>query len=110
MAMSIRERTAEAAVMRSLGFRSGHILRLFVGESVLLTALGALVGIGGAKLIYDALAVSQIGQFVFADMRLRAETLVFMAALTLVIAVVASGLPAYRAARANIAQALRFVG
>lgn len=110
MAMSIRERTSEAAVMRSLGFRSGHILRLFVGESVLLTALGALVGIGGAKLIYDALAVSQIGQFVFADMRLRAETLFFMAALTLAIAVVASCLPAYRAARANIAEALRYTG
>jgi ABC-type lipoprotein release transport system permease subunit len=43
-------------------------------------------------------------------MRLRAETLLFMAALTLVIAVVASGLPAYRAARANIAEALRYTG
>jgi putative ABC transport system permease protein len=110
MGMSIRERMAEAAVMRSLGFRSGHILGLFVGESVLLTALGALVGVGGAKLIYDALALSQIGQFVFADMRLRVGTLVFMGALTMAIAVVASGLPAYRAARANIAEALRYTG
>lgn len=110
MAMSIRERMSEAAVMRSLGFRSAQILRLFVGESVLLTALGALVGVGGAKLIYDALALSQIGQFVFADMRLRAGTLLFMSALTLAIAVISSCVPAYRAARANIAEALRYTG
>ena len=110
MAMSIRERTSEAAVMRTLGFPSGHILRLFVGESVLLAGLGALVGVGGAKLLYVALALSKIGQFVPADLRLRAETILFIGALTLVIAVVASGLPAYRAAHAKIADALRHTG
>lgn len=110
MAMSIRERTAEAAVMRTLGFRSGHILRLFVGESLLLTLAGALVGVGGAKFIYDALALSQIGRFVFADMRMRTETLIFCFALALFISFLAAGLPAYRAAKANIAEALRYTG
>jgi putative ABC transport system permease protein len=96
--------------MRALGFRSGHILSLFVGESSLLTLAGALVGVGGAKLIYDALALSQIGRFVFADMRMRMVTVVFCFALALFIGVVASGWPAYRAARINIAEALRFTG
>ena len=110
MAMSIRERISEAAVMRSLGFRSAHIMRLFVGESLLLTATGALVGVGGAKLLTDAVALSQIGQFIFADMRMRPETLAFCSVLPLLIALLAAGLPAYRAGRANIAEALRYTG
>jgi putative ABC transport system permease protein len=110
MAMSIRERVSEAAVMRSLGYRSGHILRLFVGESLVVTLAGALLGIGGAKLLYDALRLRQIGQFAFADMRLRPPTLGFCVALSLGISLLAAAWPAYRAARTNIAVALRHTG
>jgi len=110
MAMSIRERFAEAAVMRSLGYRPAHIVGLFMAESIALTMLGALVGIGGAKLLFDAIALSQLGQFVFADMRLRPETLVLCFSIALGISLLAVSLPAYRAAKGNIAMALRFVG
>lgn len=110
MAMSIRERISEAAVMRSLGFRCAHIMRLFVGESLALTLAGALLGVGSAKLISDAMALSQIARFIFVDMRMRPGTLVFCSALPLLIALLASGLPAYRAGRANIADALRYTG
>jgi putative ABC transport system permease protein len=110
MAMSIRERIAEAAVMRSLGFRAAHILGLFVGESLFLTMGGAVVGVGGAKILYDLLALRRIGQFIPADMRMRPETVLFCFALAIGMGLLASGLPAYRASRLNIAQALRFVG
>ena len=110
MGMSIRERTAEAAVLRSLGFRAGHILRLFLGESLLVTMAGALLGVGGATLLYDSLALSQIGQFVFADMRMRPDTLAFCMAVAVIVGLAAAGLPAYRAAKTNIAEALRYVG
>ena len=110
MAMSIRERFAEAAVMRSLGYRPAHIIGLFMAESIALTMLGALIGIGGAKLLFDAIALSQLGQFVFADMRLRPETLVLCFSIALGISLLAVSLPAYRAAKGNIATALRFVG
>ncbi len=110
MAMSIRERMSEAAVMRSLGFRSTQIMKLFVGESLALTLIGALLGVGGAKLFSDAVALSQIGQFIFADMRMRPATLAFCSLLPLLIALLAAGLPAYRAGRANIAEALRYTG
>ena len=96
--------------MRSLGFRASHILGLFVGESLLVTLAGALVGVGGAKLLADAVALSQVGQFIFADMRMRPETLAFCSGLALFIALLASGWPAYRAARVNIAEALRYTG
>jgi putative ABC transport system permease protein len=110
MAMSIRERFSEAAIMRTLGFRTHHILSLFMGESLALTLAGAIVGIGGAKLLFDSLRLTKVSAFVWADLRVRPDTLAFCVAIALLIAVLASGWPAYRASRANLAEALRFVG
>jgi putative ABC transport system permease protein len=110
MAMSIRERVSESAVMRSMGFRPGQVVFIFVSESVFLTLTGALIGVVVAKFLYDALALTHIGPFAVADMRMRAETLGLCAALAVLVASLAAGWPAYRAARANIAMALRYVG
>jgi len=110
MAMSVRERIPEAAVMRSLGFRPAQITGLFVNEALILTLTGWLVGCGGAKLLFDALTINQARQMIWADLRMQPETMAFILLLALVIALLASGWPAYRAARANIAEALRFVG
>ena len=44
MAMSIRERTREVAVLKTLGFTRNSILGLFVGEAVSLSLVGGLVG------------------------------------------------------------------
>jgi putative ABC transport system permease protein len=110
VAMSIRERISEAAVMRSMGFRAGQIIFLFVSESIFLTLAGALTGVAAAKLLYDSLALTHLGPFAVADLRLRPETLALCCGLALVIALLAAGWPAYRAARINIAEALRYTG
>jgi len=110
MAMSIRERVSEAAIMRALGFRASHILGLFVGESLMLTLAGAILGVGGAKLLFDSLRLTKVSAFVWADLRVRPDTLGFCLAVALLIALLASGWPAYRASRVNLAEALRFVG
>jgi putative ABC transport system permease protein len=52
MAMSIRERTGEVAVLKTLGFRRNLILLLLVGESLLIALFGGLVGAVGAKAAY----------------------------------------------------------
>jgi len=110
MAMSIRERFSEAAVMRALGFRPRHILGLFVGESLMLTLAGAALGVGGAKLLFDSLRLTKVSAFVWADLRVRPDTLGLCLGIALLIAVLASGWPAYRASRTNLAEALRFAG
>src|SRR4029450_8458026 len=45
MAMSIRERTREVAVLRTLGFTRERILSLYLGESVTLALIGGLLGV-----------------------------------------------------------------
>jgi putative ABC transport system permease protein len=109
MAMSIRERIGEAAILRAVGFRSAHIMGLFVGESALLTLAGALLGVGGARVIANGLALSQVTQFVFADFRMRNDTLLFCFSLAMLISLLASAIPAYRAAKIHLADALRNV-
>jgi putative ABC transport system permease protein len=58
MAMSVRERTREVGLLKSLGFQRGTIAALFVGESLLVATIGALIGIGGAMLIFRAIDLS----------------------------------------------------
>ena len=56
MAMSIRERTREVAVLKTLGFTRNSILGLFVSESVALSLAGGLLGFGfGWLMVYGAL-------------------------------------------------------
>lgn len=110
MAMSIRERVAEAAVMRVLGFRMRQIVILLVGESLALTLIGALIGVGGAKLLYDSLRLTKVNDMVWADLRMRPETLGFCFLVAVLVGLAASGWPAWRAAHVKLANALRYIG
>ena len=51
--MSVFERTREIGLLRALGWRRGQVLRLILGESLALSVLGGLVGIGlGVASVY----------------------------------------------------------
>jgi putative ABC transport system permease protein len=58
MALTIRERTREIGVLKTLGFPGGRILRLVLGESVLLALLGGIPGLLLAWLITSSLRQS----------------------------------------------------
>jgi putative ABC transport system permease protein len=58
MAMSIRERTGEVAVLKTLGFRQNAILFLLVGESVAIALLGGMLGALGAKTTYGFIHIT----------------------------------------------------
>ncbi len=51
MAQSVRERTSEMGVLKTLGFSNGTILALVLGESVLIAAIGGWLGLLVAWLI-----------------------------------------------------------
>ena len=50
MAQSVRERTNEVGVLKTLGFSGGQILALVLGESLLIAVLGGAAGLGAAWL------------------------------------------------------------
>ena len=55
MAMAARERVTEIAVLRTLGFGKPLILTLILAESLLLSATGAVVGLGLFRLAFPVL-------------------------------------------------------
>lgn len=110
MAMSIRERTAEVAVLKTLGYTRGLILGLLLAEALLIALLGGLLGCGGAKLLYSYMDMQQATGGFLVKLRVQPEALVLGMALAAAIGVVAAAVPALRASRLPIAQALRHVG
>ncbi len=103
MTISVTERTGEIGLLRALGARRGQILSLFLGEAILLSALGGVLGlslgIGIAQLLklgLPALPVNTPWMFVG-----LAET------VAVVIGLAAGVVPASRAARLDPVEALR---
>jgi putative ABC transport system permease protein len=52
MAMSMRERTTEIAVLKAIGFPNGQVLALMLGEAVLIAGIGGLLGVAAGRGIF----------------------------------------------------------
>jgi putative ABC transport system permease protein len=107
VAMAVRERTREMAVLRTLGYRQVEILQLVLGEAVTVSFLGGILGIG------IGYAITKVIESIAAFLGL--PTLQWQSALVVLGAAVAVGLvaalvPALVAARKNIVESLRFTG
>src|SRR6185436_3244267 len=64
MAMSVRERTTEVAVMRTLGFPAGTIFGLIVGEGLFVSMLGGVLGAIAARLLINGDLLQMSGGFI----------------------------------------------
>jgi len=106
MAMSARERTAEYATLKAIGFGPAFLAALIFGESLAICAVGGALGVV-ATLPAAAFFKQVAGIFpVFAVTR---ETAVQQLACALVVALAAAVVPAVRAARVRIVEGLRSI-
>ena len=111
MAMSIRERTREVAVLKTLGFRRETILGLFVGEAIAIALVGGIVGsLIAILLLKGASQAPQMGPL----FSVAAREWRFIAPVVWLVAGVAgllsSAIPAYGASRKGIVDGLRHIG
>jgi putative ABC transport system permease protein len=107
MMMSARERTREVAVLKTIGFTDATLFGLVMLEAGLIAVVGAVVGLGGAKLLYRATNFNAAGFLPGFDV--TTSTLLQGAGIALLL-MLASGLaPAIRSARLPVVQALRTV-
>lgn len=104
MAQAVRERTSELAVLKTIGFTSRNVLMMVLAESVLMLLIGGLVGQGLAAVIIPAVTAASDGMVQLPPMRWGSWVL--GAALMVGIGVVVGALPAIRAMRLNIVDAL----
>jgi putative ABC transport system permease protein len=107
MAMSVRERTTEIAVMRTLGFPSATIFLLIAGEGLLMATVGGIVGIGLARLIVNP-DFLQAGGFI-PEIRVNNLNVLVGLGLSVLIGILAGLIPATLASRLRIVDALRRV-
>lgn len=109
MAMTIRERTREVAVLKTLGFSRGTILSLYVGEAVTISLIGGLLGATGATLLLIAVAKMPNGTF-FGGFKVNAATYVVALAVAALVGFVSAVFPSYQASQRNIVDGLRHIG
>jgi ABC-type antimicrobial peptide transport system permease subunit len=110
MYASVASRTAEIGTLRALGFSRGAILIAFLVESLLLGLLGGAIGLAGAAFM-QALSISTTNFQTFAEVAFRFVLTpgIVVAGLlfALMMGFVGGFLPAARAARLKIVDALR---
>jgi putative ABC transport system permease protein len=113
MAMTARERVTEIAVLRTLGFQKATILGLMLGESLLLSVFGGLLGVGLFVGLFPgfrtALLYSPMGGFAGA-MRIFPEVVAAAFFISVFVGLAAGLVPAVRSAQRTIPDGLRQVG
>jgi putative ABC transport system permease protein len=107
MMMSARERIREVAVLKTIGFSDRTLFGLIMLEAALITLTGALVGLGGAKLLYKSTNFNAGGFLPGFDVTLA--TLLLGAGVALLLMLASGLVPALQAARLPVVQALRRV-
>ena len=104
MAIAVRERTRELAVLKAVGFSDPFVLVLVIVETIVVAAVGGGVGLGLAKL-FTLRGDPTGGLLPF--FYLPASAVVSGLALALIVGLLAGILPAFSASRLRIVDALR---
>ena len=108
MTMTARERLAEYATLKALGFSPGFVVRLLFGESLLIAAIGGLAGV----LLTLPLAAgfrSAVGTL-FPVFQVSTLTMALQLAAALGVGAVAAAWPAWKMSRIDIVAGLRQIG
>jgi putative ABC transport system permease protein len=107
MAMTARERTAEYATLKALGFSPLFVSALIFGESLMLALLGGALGVAFSFPV--AAAFGRKMGTMFPVFNISAETVALQVLCALVVGFLAAIVPARRAATVRIVEGLRAV-
>ncbi|MEO6391688.1 MAG: FtsX-like permease family protein [Pyrinomonadaceae bacterium] len=106
MSMNVRERTREVGTLKALGFRRGTIAGLLVSEALVVTVIGAAIGIGGAYLLFRSRDFSASMPF-FQSFLPTWQILVTVFVVAVLVGTASVIYSAYRVSGMTIAEALR---
>lgn len=111
MALAMRERTTEIAVLKAIGFSKGKVLFLVLFESLIIAGIGGLIGAVGSKLLFDVVditslpGVSMVLPIFFIPWSLALTGL----GIALAIGLFSGVIPAWNASRMSVVNGLRKV-
>ena len=106
--MSVYERTREIGVLRAVGWRRSRVLRLILGESILLALVGGLVGtLLGVALVFSIRNVPLYG---YTRGQFTSGLFLQAFAIAVVLGIIGGLYPAWRASKLQPLEAMRYDG
>ncbi|HTT62565.1 MAG TPA: FtsX-like permease family protein [Bryobacteraceae bacterium] len=110
LSMAVRERVREIGILKTLGFTSGAILGIILGEAGMVAVTGGTIGCALAAGMCGMLRRSVVGVQYLKVLHLTPGIVAITLAVALVIGIVSALLPGARAARTPIVSSLRYTG
>jgi putative ABC transport system permease protein len=107
IAMSVRERVREVGVLKTLGYTSGAILGIILGEAVTISLVGAVLGLGLATIMTRGVRSLPTFNAQLETLTIQPPVVVLCLAVAALIGLASSFLPAYNASHVSIVDALR---
>ena len=105
MAMAARERIKEYAVLKTLGFRTPHIVSLILGESIFIAMVGGVVGILLGLTVLPLLETALVA--FLPKIPLTPLTTILALLASLLVGLIAATFPTYKAVKTRIVDGLR---
>ena len=107
MSMAVRERMRELAVLKALGFRRHELFAFILAESFGLSAVGLLLGAGGAWLISANIDAPTLTGGLFPMLTVTPRILGSAALVAVLLGIVSSLAPALSVARMSVVEGLK---
>ena len=105
MAISVRERTGELAILKAIGFKDGSILFLVLAEALAIALFGGLLGLGLAMLLIPVVAQALNG--LLPNLVLSKSMLTAGVGFAVLVGVFSGLLPGIGAMRLRVVEAFR---
>ncbi|WP_028856399.1 ABC transporter permease [Psychrilyobacter atlanticus] len=112
--MLVKEKTRDIGIMRSMGFSSKNIMRIFMLEGLFLGSFGIVVGLsisGGILWYVKDNAINQITNIYYLNkipVEITSKEVLVIVAANIVIIFLSSIFPAYKAAKLEVVEALKY--
>jgi putative ABC transport system permease protein len=107
MAIAMRERTREVAILKTIGFRRKTLLNLLISESMLICLLGWILGCLGAWALWSSIDLTNIGGGFLSRLYVTPSILGLGLLVAFLLGLFSSGIPVWRATQITVGQALR---
>jgi len=109
MAMAMRERVGEIAVLKALGFLRGRILILLLAEAVIIATLGGILGCLMAYVLFNRTGFA-VGFGPLSGVRVTGAVIGWGISVSAMMGLLSGWIPAWRAVNVPVVEALRKVG
>ncbi len=107
MSMAVRERFRELAVLKALGFRRRELFAFILAESFGLAMVGALLGVGGAWLLYSNINISALTNGILITFEVNPRIVGQASLVAAALGIVASIAPAISVAKMSVVNGLK---